>query len=166
MKKEVFTNPLQFSEQELQARKERAKERILNGYYNEREWAYPAVNHLVFNSYEQVLQAVAEQVKAGNNLFTGHPLRMPIPGFFEVMFYKPEAEIQSLIAAECERVEAEYRQSLADDLENKRQILISQMVAQEKLKEEKKLQEKEKKILDQATADADAYIQSLMKEVK
>lgn len=162
--KQHFQTPKTFSSAELDSRKERAKDRILNGYHCSlsREWRYPAINHLVFNSYEQVLRAVAEQTKAGNELFTGHILRMPMPGFFEAMFYKPKAEIDYLLKAEYERVEAEYRQELQEDLEQKQALLAEQLFNQQLAREEK---EKQKK-LDQARAKAETeaaeYIKSLM----
>ncbi len=166
MKKEVFTQPLQFSAQELQARKEKAKERILNGYYNERHWVYPAVNHLVFNSYDQVLQSVVEQTKAGNALFTGHPLRMPIPGFFEVYFLKPKAEIDDLLKAEYERVEESYKAEIEADVKAKTELLASQLYEQAQAKARKVEEDKERKAREQAQRDAEEYVASLVKEAK
>ena len=164
--KQHFTAPMVFNQTELDARKERAKERILNGYYNEREWRLPAVNHLVFNSYDQALQAVVEQTKAGNDLFTGHPLRMPIPGFFEVYFYKPKAEIDDLLKAEYERVEEEYKAEIENDVKQKTELLASQLYEQTQAKARKQAEEKERKEREAAMKEAQDYVASLLKEVK
>ena len=164
--KQHFTTPMQFSAQELAARKEKAKERILIGYYNERDWVYPAVNHLVFNSYEQVLQAVVEQTKAGNDLFTGHVLRMPIPGYFEAYFYKPKAEIDALLKIEYERVEQAYKEEVEADVKAKTELLANQLYDQAQAKARKQAEEKERKEREAAMKEAQDYVASLMKEAK
>lgn len=166
MKKEVFTQPLQFSAQELQARKEKAKGRILNGFYNERDWVYPAVNHMVFNNYEEALKAVAEQTKAGNELFTGHILRMPLPGFFEVYFYKPKAEIDALLKAEYERVEESYKAEIEADKKAKTELLANQLFEQAQAKAKKQAEDKERKEREASFKEAEEYVASLMKGTK
>ncbi|WP_155952250.1 hypothetical protein [Zestomonas thermotolerans] len=166
MKKEVFTQPLQFSQEELTKRKEKAKDRILNGYYNNRDWVYPAVNHMVFNSYDEVLKAVAEQTKAGNELFTGHILRMPIPGFFEVYFYKPKAEIDAILKAELERVEESYNAEIEADKKAKTELLANQLFEQARAKAKKQAEDKERKEKEQALKEAEEYVASLMKGTK
>lgn len=161
--KQVFTRPLQFSQSELDSRKAKAKNMILNGYYKDGDWYYPAVNHLVLPGYDQLIQAVVEQTKSGNELFTGHVLRPPVSGFFEVMFYKPKAEIDALLDAEYQRVEAKYRQELQDDLEAKKQLLTEQLYNQQIAKEEREKQKKMDAAKAKAAQEAEEYIQSLMK---
>lgn len=166
MKKEFFTQPLQFSAQELQVRKEKAKDRILNGYYNERDWVYPAVTHLIFNSYEEVLNAVVEQTKAGNEMFTGHILRMPLPNFYEVYFYKPKAEIDALLKAEYDRVEESYNAEIEADKKAKTELLANQLYEQQQAKARKAEEEKERKAKEQSMKEAEEYVASLMKGAK
>ena len=161
-----FTQPLQFDKAVLAARKEKAKDRILNGYYNERDWVYPAVNHLVFNSYEQVLQAVVEQTKAGNELFTGHVLRMPIPGYSEAYFYKPKAEIDALLKIEYERVEQAYKEEVEADVKAKTELLANQLYEQTQAKAKKAAEDKDRKEREAAMKEAQDYLASLMKEAK
>ncbi|MFY1051176.1 hypothetical protein ACOQNP_06075 [Ectopseudomonas khazarica] len=164
--KQHFTTPMTFSQEELTKRKEKAKDRILNGYYNERDWVYPAVNHMVFNNYEEVLKAVAEQTKAGNELFTGHILRMPLPGFFEVYFYKPKAEIDALLKAEYERVEESYKAEIEADKKAKTELLANQLFEQQQAKARKQAEDKERKEREAAMKEAEEYVASLMKGTK
>lgn len=164
--KQHFQTPRVFDANELAALQEKAKDRILNGYYNERDWVYPAVNHLVFNSYEQVLQAVAEQTKQGNEMFTGHILRMPLPNFYEVYFFKPKAEIDALLKAEYERVEQAYKAEIEADKKAKTELLASQLYEQQQAKARKQAEDKERKEKEQAMKEAQEYVASLMKEAK
>ncbi len=79
------------------------------------------------------------------------------------MFYKPKAEIDALLEAEYQRVEAKYRQELQDDLEAKKQLLTEQLYNQQIAKEEKEKQKKLDAAKAQAAKEAEEYIQSLMK---
>ncbi len=164
--KQHFQTPRVFDANELAALQEKAKDRILNGYYNERDWVYPAVNHLVFNSYEEVLKSVAEQTKDGNALFTGHILRMPLPNFYEVYFYKPKAEIDALLKAEYDRVEESYNAEIEADKKAKTELLANQLYEQQQAKARKAEEEKERKAKEQSMKEAEEYVASLMKGAK
>ncbi|WP_139134058.1 MULTISPECIES: hypothetical protein [Pseudomonadaceae] len=164
--KQHFTQPMQFCQSELDSRKEKTKQRILNGYYNNREWVYPAVNHLVFPSYDTLIAGVIEQTKAGNELFTGSILRMPIPGFFEVMFYKPQNEIDALLGAEYQKVEQDYKDEIEADVKQKTELLASQLYEQQQAKARKQAEEKERKEREQALKEAEEYVASLIKDSK
>lgn len=166
--KQHFTQPLQFDKAILAARQEKARHEYMEGFYqhNTRQWQHPATEVVEAHSLDALVDLMCEKALQGQQRYKQLQVATSPMGFSFAYVFKPQEAIEADLKALFEKVEADYNQELQDDLEAKRQILISQMVAQEKLKEEKKLQEKEKKILDQATADADAYIQSLMKEVK
>ena len=164
--KQHFQAPKTFNQQELDSRKEKAKQRILDGHYNNGSWTYQAVNHLVFPSYDLLIAGVYEQAKAGNELFTDNALRMPMPGFFEVMFYKPQGEIDALLEAEYQRVEQEYLEEIKQDVAIKTELLASQLYEQSQAKARKQAEEKERREREQALKEAQEYVQSLIKENK
>lgn len=165
--KQHFTTPMQFSQSELEARQEKAKAQYLNGHYDHqsRDFVYPSTTLHSFNNLEELVDFVAEKALEGCPRFPGYMMRSGI-AYYDIRVMKPKQQQEQELQALFEQVETDYRSELAHDLEAKRQILINQMVAQEKAKEEKKAQEKEQKLLAQATADADAYISSLIKEQK
>lgn len=166
MKKEVFTQPLQFDKAILAARQEKARHEYMEGFYKHdtRQWQHPATEVVEANSLDALVDLMCEKALQGQQRYKQLQVATSPMGFSFAYVYKPQEAIENDLKALFEKVEADYNQELQNDLEVKRQILISQMVAQEKLKEEKKAQEKEQKLLAQATADADIYIQSLLKE--
>lgn len=162
-----FTAPEQFDQAILDARKEKAKSQYYEGHYDSvaRDFKYPATELHSFTTLESLVEFVAEKALNGQSRFKGYMMRQAV-GYYDIRIMKPKKQQEQELKEILDQVEADYRSELAHDLEAKRQIMINQLVAQEKLKEQRKQEEKEQKILAQAQADADAYIQSLMKGSK
>lgn len=168
MKKEHFTKPMTFNATELEARKDKARDRIVNGYFDNRirEWRYPAVDHLILASYEELVKSVADRASKGNELFTGHPLRAPMPGFYEVFFYKTPAEVNELLEATYQQVEREYLEEIEEDKKAKTELLANQLYEQQQAKARKAEEQKEIKARESAMKEATAYVSSLLQEAK
>lgn len=165
--KQHFQAPLTFSQEELIKRQEKAKSQYYEGHYDSvaRDFKYPATELHSFTTLESLVDLVAEKALNGQSRFKGYMMRQAV-GYYDIRIMKPKKQQEQELKEILDQVEADYRSELAHDLEAKRQIMINQLVAQEKLKEQRKQDEKEQKILAQAQADADAYIQSLMKGTK
>lgn len=164
--KQHFTQPLQFDKAVLAARQEKARYEYMEGSYQHdtRQWQHPATEVVEAHSLDALVDLMCEKALQGQQRYKQLQVATSPMGFSFAYVYKSQEAIEADLKTLFEKVEEQYAQELQEDFEAKRQILINQMVAQEKLKEERKQQEKEQKLLAQATADADAYIQSLLKE--
>lgn len=163
--KQHFQAPVTFSQEELTKRQEKAKSNYLTGHYDSlsRGFVYPATEIQSFTNLEALVDFVADKALSGQPRCKDYPMRQGV-GYYDVRIMKPaqqqEQELQTIFA----QVEAEYRQELQDDLEQKKALLTEQLYQQQKNKELKEQQKKEEAQRAKAAQEADAYIHSLMKE--
>lgn len=166
MTKQISKLPKKIETEELNKRQQKAKENYFDGYYQSYQYSaghfvYPATTLHDFKSIEELVDFVAEHAKQGRERFKGEPMRSA-PGYYEVRLYKSQAEIDQDLKNLFDNVAADYQAEIDAHNEEQRQILINQLVEQEKAKERKKEQEREAKILAAAAATADEYFASVL----
>lgn len=158
--------PMVFDAKELEARFEAEKTKHLEGYYNERQWLYPAAIIESMPTLQMLLELVIQKEKDGQSLYPYGEQAEGIPGYYKAHFWKPKTEIEADLEALKLKVEQEYKFEIESFNAAQVELLTQQLLAQEQAKERKKQEEKENKQLAQAKADAEAYFASITKEGK
>ncbi|SIQ91422.1 hypothetical protein [Aquipseudomonas alcaligenes] len=164
--KQHFTSPKLFNKAELEALKKSAENKILSGYFDGFGWKYPAADLFSYTSYESLLAGVIQLTKEGREQFLDVVLRMPSHSYYEVMFFKPKAEIEKLISEAHKKAEEDYLAELEADKAEKTALLAKQLYEQNLAKERKAQEQKEHKAKEQAVKEAEEYVASLMKDNK
>lgn len=162
--KQHFQTPLQFDQVTLDARKAKAQTNYLEGHYDSlaRDFKYPATELHSFTTLESLVDFVAEKALNGQVRFKGYPMRMGV-GYFDLRIMKPQSQQEHELKDILAQVESDYQQELQDDLDAKKALLTEQLFQQQKNKELKEQQKKEEAQRAKAAAEAELYIQSLMK---
>lgn len=156
--------PKTFSQEEFDARLEKAKSEYLEGKYEHNRWVYPAAVIKSVPTLQMLLELVIQKDKEGQSLYPYGDEAEGMVGYYRVMLWKPKAEIDADIAALKTKVEEEYKFEIESFNAAQLELLTQQLLAQEQAKERKKQEDKEAKQLAQAKADAEAYFASLNKK--
>lgn len=166
--KQHFTAPEQFDKAILAARQEKARHEYMEGFYqhNTRQWQHPATEVVEAHSLDALVDLMCEKALQGQQRYKQLQVATSPMGFSFAYVYKTQEAIEADLKALFEKVEADYNQELQDDLDAKKALLTEQLFQQQKNKELKEQQKKEEAQRAKAAAEAEQYIQSLMKGTK
>jgi hypothetical protein len=162
--------PKVMSTLELEQRKAEAKDRCLNGYYKTTQfggfYVHPAAAETQsFNNPDTFIEFIETQAIAGVSRYPHIPVLMQ-GSLFQITYFKPQQELDALVKAS----EDEAEQTLTAEIESFNQaqifLLTSQMLATAQRREDKKQQDLQDSAHAKALAEATAFIQSQLKEIK
>lgn len=166
--KPVVKNPLTFTQQEFDSRKQVAKDRYMTGYYQSYQFSsgsfvYPATVDHSFTSLEDLVDFVVEKSKQGQERFKAEPMVSAV-GFYAVRFYKPKSQIEEELDVIYQDVEKAYKQEIEEFNQAQIDLLATQLYEQKKKKELKVQEDKEAKEKAAAMKEAQDYIASLLNQ--
>lgn len=158
--------PKAFNQEEFTRRKEAAKNRYMEGYYQSYQFSsgsfvYPATEDHTFTTLEDLVDFVVEKSKKGQERFKAEPMVSAV-GFYAVRFYKPKAQIEEELDVIYQDVETEYKQEITEHNNAMKSLLAEQLLNAEIAKEQKKEDDRLAKMKAKAEADANEYYNSLM----
>lgn len=158
--------PMTFNQEEFSLRKQVAKDRYMEGYYQSYQFSsgsyvYPATEDHSFHTLEDLVDFVVEKSKQGQERFKAEPMVSAV-GFYAVRFYKPKAQIEEELDAIYQDVEKAYKQEITEHNNAMKTLLAEQLLNAEIAKEEKKENDRLAKMKAKAQADAEEYYSALM----
>lgn len=171
MTKQHVKQPMQFSQAELEQRQKAAQQRLLEGYWKETAsgmngwYVHPCADQSAFNNPDSFLQFVEAQTKQGRERYP-HIAAVITPTFFSVAYYKPQDELDAILAASDQQVEQDYRKEMADFNQAQITLLAEQLYAQEQKKKLDAEQKKEQTAKAKAMEEAQQYFASITQEKK
>src|SRR3990167_8128790 len=161
-------SPMIFSSSELAQRKEAAKNRYMEGYYQSYQYAgggfvYPATQQQSFVSCEELVDFAIEKALAGQPRFKEEPMQCGI-GFYSIRIYKPQDEISADLEILYQEAEDQYKQEIEVFNTSMKALLAQQLLDAEIAREERKEQERLAKMKAKAESEANDYYENLIKE--
>jgi hypothetical protein len=162
--------PRTTNQDELLQRQQDAKTKVLEGYYRESrfggQWIYPAADEVVsFNNVDQFLACVGEMAVKGIPLYP-HVQPVITGSLFQLCYYKPQDQIDALVAIAETEAEQAYRDEIESFNQAQTDLLTNQLVEAELRKEQKKADDHLAVIRKKAADTATAHIQSQLKEIE
>jgi hypothetical protein len=154
---------------ELEQRKSEAKDKVLNGYYKTTQFSgyyvHPAADEPVsFNNVDQFLAYVGEMAVKGILLYP-HVQPVITGSLFQLCYYKPQDQIDALVAIAETEAEQAYRDEIESFNQQQVNLLAQQLVDNELNKESKKEEARIEAIKAKALITAQQHIQSQLKEI-
>lgn len=161
--------PKVMNQDELVQRQQDAKTKVLDGYYRESrfggQWIYPAADEPVsFNNVDQFLAYVGEMAVKCIALYP-HVQPVITGSLFQLCYYKPQDQIDALVAIAETEAEQAYRDEIESFNQQQVNLLAQQLVDNELNKESKKEEARIEAIKAKALITAQQHIQSQLKEI-
>lgn len=163
MTKEVVKMAMKFDQAALEQRQQEARTKLLEGVYTGYQWVYPCAEKISFHSFQQALEVTQEMTKADRELYP-HDFPEHSGLYYSATFWRTPEEIEAILQASDLEVEAQYKKEIEEFNQAQVTLLAEQLYQAQKAKEDKLLKDKEDKAKTKALEEAQAFIQSQLKE--
>jgi hypothetical protein len=140
-----------------------ARQKLLEGVYTGYQWVYPCAEKISFNSFQQALEVTQEMTKAGRELYP-HDFPEHSGLYYAASYWRTPEEIEAILQQSDLEVEAQYKFEIEEFNQAQVTLLAEQLYQAQKAKEDKLLKDKEDKAKTKALEEAQAFIQSQLKE--
>lgn len=155
--KTTVTIPAYFSQEELDARQEKAKYNYINGYVRRSEYGSTFVLDSCFVFHDTTLESFVDGlVQLALNGQARHTYSNIVSGvgYYSAHVYKTPSEQDDDLQAILKEVEENYRSELAEEKQKQIEALTEQLLQTELNKEQKKEDERMAKLRAKAEQEA------------